>query len=63
MNKAKSGLQVVAAPASGWCDPATGACHIEAADEPATVEANNENAAGDALRSDERHRQVSLPAR
>jgi hypothetical protein len=63
MNKAKSGLHVVAAPAGGWCDPATGACHDEAADEAATVEANNENAAGDAPRSDERHRQVSPPAR
>lgn len=47
MSKAKDGLQIVAAPASGWCDPNTGVCHIDTADEAASAEANNEDAAGD----------------
>ncbi|NGO43044.1 hypothetical protein [Streptomyces ureilyticus] len=47
MSKAKDGLQIVAAPASGWCDPHTGVCHIDTADEAASAEANNEDAAGD----------------
>lgn len=46
MSGAKDGLQIAAAPASGWCDPDTGVCHIDT-DEAASAEANNEDAAGD----------------
>jgi hypothetical protein len=47
MSGAKDGLQIVAAPASGWCEPDTGVCHIDTADEAASAEANNEDAASD----------------
>jgi len=30
-------LQFVAAPASGWCDPETGVCHMDAVEEPTTA--------------------------
>lgn len=46
MSDAKDGLQIVAVPPSGWCDPATGTCYIDTDDEAATVEASNENVAG-----------------
>lgn len=32
MNEAKVGLQLVVAGASGWCDPVTGECHVDADD-------------------------------
>jgi hypothetical protein len=65
MSGAKDGLQIVAAPASGWCEPDTGVCHIDTTDEAASAEANNEDAAGDVpdVRSDEHHRHLSLPTR
>jgi hypothetical protein len=44
MSGAKDGLQIVAAPASGWCEPDTGVCHIDTADEASSAEANNEDA-------------------
>ena len=47
MSGAKNGLQIVAAPAGGWCEPDTGMCHIDTADEAASAEANNEDAADD----------------
>lgn len=47
MSGAKGGLQIVAAPASGWCEPDTGMCHIDIADGAASAEANNEDAAGE----------------
>lgn len=31
MSEAKGGLQIVADPASGWCEPDTGVCHIDSA--------------------------------
>lgn len=37
MSDAKDGLQIVAVPPSGWCDPATGTCYIETDDEAATA--------------------------
>jgi hypothetical protein len=46
MSRAKAGLEIVAVPSNGWCDPATGTCSIDA-DDGSTVEASNENAAGD----------------
>jgi hypothetical protein len=46
MSGAKDGLQIVTAP-GGWCEPDTGVCHIDTADEAASAEANNEDAAGD----------------
>lgn len=47
MSRAKDGLEIVAVPSSGWCDPATGTCSIDADDGASTVEASNENPAGD----------------
>jgi hypothetical protein len=44
---AKDGFEIVAAPSSGWCDPAADTCSIVADDRALTVEASNENAAGD----------------
>ena len=38
--EAKAGLHFVAAPASGWCEPDTGVCHIDSVDE--TVEEDRE---------------------
>jgi hypothetical protein len=38
MNEAKDGLEIVAAPAGGWCDPETGTCHIDTDDEATTVD-------------------------
>jgi hypothetical protein len=49
MNEAKDGLEIVATPSSGWCDPDTGTCYIDTDDEATTVEASNE------------HRRLSLP--
>ncbi|ONI91006.1 hypothetical protein ALI144C_01935 [Actinosynnema sp. ALI-1.44] len=66
MSKAKDEPQIVAAPASGWCDPNAGGCHIDTADEAASAEANNnKDAAGDVpdATTDERHRHLSLPTR
>jgi hypothetical protein len=40
MSEPKSGLQFVAAPASGWCEPDTGVCHIDT--EAASAEAIDE---------------------
>ena len=54
MNRAKDGLQIVATPASGWCEPDAGMCHIDTADEAASPEANNEDAAGDVPDATER---------
>jgi hypothetical protein len=45
MSDAKAGLQIVAVPPSGWCDPATGTCYIDTDDAAATAEAGNENVA------------------
>jgi hypothetical protein len=42
MSEPKSGLQFVAAPASGWCEPDTGVCHIDATDEAASTGAIDE---------------------
>jgi hypothetical protein len=42
MSEPKSRLQFVAAPASGWCEPDTGVCHIDTADEAASAEAIDE---------------------
>jgi hypothetical protein len=42
MNEPKGRLQIVAAPASEWCDPDTGVCHI---DETGRAEALEETAA------------------
>ncbi|MEU9190522.1 hypothetical protein AB0D14_39610 [Streptomyces sp. NPDC048484] len=36
--------QVVAAPASGWCEPDTGVCHIDTVDETVSAETNDEGA-------------------
>ena len=49
MSRAKDGLEIVAVSSSGWCDPATGTCSIDidADDGASSVEASNENAAGD----------------
>ncbi|WP_158602866.1 hypothetical protein [Jiangella rhizosphaerae] len=44
MSEAKGGLQIVAAPASGWCDPGTGVCHIDTADDAASAAATDEDA-------------------
>jgi hypothetical protein len=41
MSEPKSGLQFVAAPASGWCEPGTGVCHIDTADKAASAEATD----------------------
>lgn len=46
MSRADDGLEIVAVPSSGWCDPATGTCSINP-DGASTVEANDENPAGD----------------
>jgi hypothetical protein len=42
MSEPKSGLQLVAAPASGWCEPDTGVCHVDTADKAASAEAIDE---------------------
>ncbi|HWD61244.1 MAG TPA: hypothetical protein VG369_02020 [Humibacter sp.] len=42
MSDPKRGIQIVAAPASGWCEPDTGVCHIDTVDETTTTEASNE---------------------
>lgn len=50
MSASKEGLTFVAAPASGWCEPETGVCHIDSADAPddaVTAEAADEGAAVD----------------
>ncbi|MDN5851997.1 MAG: hypothetical protein L0K86_03970 [Actinomycetia bacterium] len=47
MSEPKGGLRIVATPASGWCDPDTGVCHIDTSDEEVTVEASDDNAAGE----------------
>jgi hypothetical protein len=45
MSEAKGGhLQVVAAPASGWCEPDTGVCHSDTVDETVSAETNAEEA-------------------
>jgi hypothetical protein len=54
MSGAKDGLQIVTAPAGGWFEPDTGVCHIDTADEAASAEANNEDAAGDVPDATER---------
>lgn len=42
MSEAKGGLQIVAAPAGGWCEPDTGVCHIDnAADEAVRARAGD----------------------
>lgn len=46
MSDAKDGLQIVAAPPSGWCDPDTGTCYIDTGDEAAPADASNENVTG-----------------
>lgn len=48
MSDPKSGLQIVAAPASGWCEPDTGVCHIDTADRAASTENLDERVADDA---------------
>ncbi|MFI0420666.1 hypothetical protein [Spongiactinospora sp. 9N601] len=47
MSGARGGLEIVAAPAGGWCEPDTRVCHIVTADEAASAEADNEDAAGE----------------
>lgn len=48
MSETRSGFQIVEAPASGWCDPDTGLCHIDATDEATADEtAAHEDATGD----------------
>jgi hypothetical protein len=47
MSRVKDALEIVAVPSSGWCDPATGTCSNDADDGALSVEASNENAAGD----------------
>ncbi|WP_328842881.1 hypothetical protein [Streptomyces sp. NBC_00258] len=47
MSGPKGGLQIVAAPAGGWCEPDTGVCHIDPTDETSGGEALNETAAHD----------------
>ena len=48
MSAPKSGLQIVAAPAGGWCEPDTGVCHVDPTDETGGAEALDETAAHDA---------------
>jgi hypothetical protein len=47
MSEAMGEVEIVAAPAGGWCDPVAGVCHIDTDDEAATVEVSDENAAGE----------------
>lgn len=47
MSEVNSGLTVVIGHASGWCDPDTGMCHTDAADETPAAEAPLENDDGD----------------
>ncbi|NUQ98984.1 MAG: hypothetical protein HOY79_21315 [Streptomyces sp.] len=54
MSEPKGGLQIVAAPAGGWCEPDTGVCHIDPADETGRPEALDETAAHDAHDATER---------
>jgi hypothetical protein len=66
MSEVKDALQLVAAPAGGWCEPDGGVCHIDTVDETVSAEANDEDAiAFDALaaRGDEGRRRLSLPKR
>jgi hypothetical protein len=55
VSEPKGCLQIVAAPAGGWCEPDTGVCHIDPTDETGGAEALDETVAGDApaLRSGE----------
>jgi hypothetical protein len=46
MSDTKGGLRIVALDPSGWCDPVTGTCHIDAGDEQAAAEAGDESATG-----------------
>ena len=54
MSEPKGGLQIVAAPAGGWCEPGTGVCHIDPAGEKGGAEALDETAAHDAPSAAER---------
>ncbi|WP_158578415.1 hypothetical protein [Spongiactinospora rosea] len=54
MSGARDGIQIVVDPAGGWCEPATGVCHMDTADEVPSAEADNEDAAGDAPAATER---------
>jgi len=38
MNETKDGLEIVAIPSSGWCDPDTGTCYIDTGDAATTVD-------------------------
>ncbi|MER6526175.1 hypothetical protein [Streptomyces sp. NPDC001508] len=51
MSEPKGGLQIVAAPASGWCEPDTGVRHI---DETGRAEALDETAVHDTPSAAER---------
>jgi len=42
MSEPKNGLQIVAAAASGWCEPDTGVCHIDTTDDTVVAEATDE---------------------
>jgi hypothetical protein len=44
MSEPKNGLQIVAAPAGGWCEPDTGVCHIDTTDDTPVAEAADEPA-------------------
>ncbi|UXX97255.1 hypothetical protein N7U49_46155 [Streptomyces sp. AD2-2] len=48
MSEPKGRLQIAAAPAGEWCEPGTGVCHLDPADETGSAEALDETAAGDA---------------
>jgi len=54
VSEPKGSLQIVAAPAGGWCEPDTGVCHIDPTDETGGAEALDETAAGDAPGAAER---------
>ncbi|MGC5245789.1 hypothetical protein ACPXB3_02495 [Gordonia sp. DT219] len=38
----KGGLQIIAAPAGGWCEPDTGVCHLDPPDPVSDAEALDE---------------------
>ncbi|WP_279239127.1 hypothetical protein [Humibacter sp. RRB41] len=43
MSEPSGGIQIVAALASGWCDPDSGVCHIETVDETTIADAGSEH--------------------
>lgn len=48
MSEPKERLRIVTTPAGGWCEPGTGDCHIDPADEEDGTAALDETAAPDA---------------